>query len=311
MTTALEGRGTTREDRAPSAGASELWTPELYRLHADAERAHWWFRARRRILSRLARRILGNARATVVEVGCGTGGTIAALAAHYTCIGIDPSAEAIRLARERHPRLELIAGDAPEGLPPRARHADLFILADVLEHVDDDRGLLAAILDAAAPGAHLLITVPADPSLWSQHDVTLGHRRRYELTTLAALWVGLPVTARLLGAFNARLYPLVRAARTLGRLRGRPIGARGTDIAVPPRPLNALLERVFAGEADRLVAALDGGRELPSTPRGGEGQAEGARRPPYRRGSSLIAVLRKDPEPNEMRSNRPGPDPPV
>lgn len=252
-----------------------LWTAELYRLHADAEGMHWWFRARRRILTRITHRILGDARATVVDVGCGTGGNIAALAGSYSCIGIDPAADAIELARERHPSVEFIAGDAPEDLPARGRDADLFVLSDVLEHLDDDRGLLSAIVKGSRPGAHLLITVPADPSLWGRHDVTLGHRRRYDMASLSALWDGLPVTVRLLSAFNARLFAAVKTARMLGRLRGRSIGACGTDITVPRRPLNAFLERVFAGESTRLIAALD------------------RRRIPYRRGSSLIAVLRR------------------
>lgn len=275
----LEGPNATGAE-PPSLARSEtspgeLWTAELYRLHADAEGMHWWFRARRRILTRITHRILGDARATVVDVGCGTGGNIAALADSYSCIGIDPAADAIELARERHPRVEFIAGDAPEDLPARGRDADLFVLSDVLEHLDDDRGLLSAIVEGSRPGAHLLITVPADPSLWSRHDVTLGHRRRYDMATLSALWDGLPVTVRLLSAFNARLFAAVKIARMLGRLRGRSIGACGTDITVPRRPLNAFLERVFAGESTRLIAALD------------------RRRIPYRRGSSLIAVLRR------------------
>lgn len=272
--------GDLRSRIGAAAGTGELWASELYQLHAEVEHVHWWFRARRRIFAGIARRILGDARATVVDVGCGTGGNIAALAASHSCIGIDPAADAIRLARERHPGVEFIVGDAPVDLPARSGDADLFMLTDVLEHVDDDRRLLAGLVERATPGSHLMITVPADPSLWSHHDVTLGHRRRYDGAMLARLWVGLPVTVRLLSAFNARLYPAVRAARTFSRLRGRASGLNGTDVVVPPRPLNALLERVFAGERTRLTAALDG------------------RRAGYRRGSSLIAVLRQDSDAN-------------
>jgi len=56
---------------------------------------------------------------------------------------------------------------------------DCAVLMDVLEHVDDDVGLLHAVGRVLAPAGQLLITVPAHAFLWSDHDVFLGHRRRY------------------------------------------------------------------------------------------------------------------------------------
>ena len=44
--------------------------------------------------------------------------------------------------------------------------------------------------------------------------------------------------------FNPLLYPLVAAARIAGRITGR----KGSDDTMPPAPLNALLEHVFAAE---------------------------------------------------------------
>lgn len=56
---------------------------------------------------------------------------------------------------------------------------DCAVLMDVLEHVDDDVGLLQTVGRLLAPEGQLLITVPAHAFLWSEHDVFLGHRRRY------------------------------------------------------------------------------------------------------------------------------------
>ena len=83
----------------------------------------------------------------------------------------------------------------------------MFLLMDVLEHVPDDFAFLSELLAASSPGAHFLITVPANPSFWSAHDESNGHYRRYEPDRLGRLWSGLPVTTRLLTYFNARLYP--------------------------------------------------------------------------------------------------------
>jgi len=56
---------------------------------------------------------------------------------------------------------------------------DLAFLMDVLEHEQDDRGSLQEALRKLKPGGRLVITVPAHPWLFSAHDVSLDHRRRY------------------------------------------------------------------------------------------------------------------------------------
>jgi 2-polyprenyl-3-methyl-5-hydroxy-6-metoxy-1,4-benzoquinol methylase len=52
----------------------------------------------------------------------------------------------------------------------RGRKADLVLLMDVLEHVDDDVGLVRHAPEGAAEWAHVLITVPAFQILYSADD---------------------------------------------------------------------------------------------------------------------------------------------
>ena len=125
-------------------------------------------------------------------------------------------------------------------------------------------------------GAHLLLTVPADRTLWSPHDVSFGHYRRYDRARLAMLWEGLPVRVRLVSYYNTRLYPLIKAARMVGRWRGRALGAAGTDFALPPGFLNRQLTRTMSAESGRLLRVLAG------------------ESPEYRRGVSLVAVVRRE-----------------
>ena len=90
---------------------------DQFQLHADIEQRHWWFVGRRRILCRLAAEVLPpSPQSLVVDVGCGTGGNLAALADRYRCVGIDTSAEAVELARRRFPNVQFIAGRAPQDL---------------------------------------------------------------------------------------------------------------------------------------------------------------------------------------------------
>ena len=74
---------------------------------------------------------------------------------------------------------------------------DLILLLDVLEHVAEERGFLGSLVGGSlASGGKILITVPAFDFLYSDHDSSLGHYRRYTLPRLkeVAAACGLTVT---------------------------------------------------------------------------------------------------------------------
>ncbi len=249
-----------------------------FQLHAQIEERHWWFVARRRILSQLVRQIAPPAadrQSILIDIGCGTGANLAAFANDYRCIGIDTATEAIRLASSRFPRATFVCGFAPRDVGRWLKLASVVLITDVLEHVADDRGLLESIVAATAPEAQIVLTVPADMRLWSPHDEAFGHFRRYDRESFSNLWTGLPVQQRLLSHFNTRLYPIVRLVRGLNNWRGRAAGAANTDFKLPASPINRLLEAIFAGESRRLQNGVDGGT------------------PGYSRGVSLIAILER------------------
>lgn len=62
---------------------------------------------------------------------------------------------------------------------------DAIVLLDVLEHVADDRAFLRDIVTPRLrAGGKLLVSVPAHRALFTQHDVALGHQRRYSIGEL-------------------------------------------------------------------------------------------------------------------------------
>jgi SAM-dependent methyltransferase len=251
--------------------------PILFQLHSELEARHWWFVGRRRILFPLIDTLMkGREGDLIVDVGCGTGGTVGFLSAHHPCLGIDTSPIAIETARRTYPHARFIAGRCPDDLRATADKTGLYLLMDVLEHIEGDRRFLENVVALARPGTHILITVPARKSLWSRHDVTAEHLRRYEIDELRRLFAGLPVSVTLLSFFNARLYPVIRVARFLGNKFGRSVGRDSTDFALHGFGINGLLTRIFAGEGPRIHA-------LHARP-GGQG---------FPRGASLVAVLRK------------------
>jgi SAM-dependent methyltransferase len=55
---------------------------------------------------------------------------------------------------------------------------------DVLEHIEDDLGVLKKIYSALPDKGKVLIYVPARPELYSSFDKKIGHFRRYTLSDL-------------------------------------------------------------------------------------------------------------------------------
>jgi trans-aconitate methyltransferase len=63
---------------------------------------------------------------------------------------------------------------------------NLVLLLDVIEHIEDEVSFLKDLLRKKfiTPNTQFIITVPAFPSLFTTHDVFLGHYRRYTRETL-------------------------------------------------------------------------------------------------------------------------------
>ena len=57
-------------------------------------------------------------------------------------------------------------------------------MADVLEHIKDDKGVIKKLSNHLKKDGHILVTVPAFQSLFSKKDIALGHFRRYNLKNL-------------------------------------------------------------------------------------------------------------------------------
>jgi SAM-dependent methyltransferase len=216
----------------------------VYDRMAAHDSTHWWYRARRDILADYLTREGGlPPQARILEIGCGTGHNLPMLASFGSvdAIEIDPAARdiaSLRLGRE--------VGDAPLPILPGVERGsyDLIAVLDVVEHIEDDVGALEAMATCLKPGGKILITVPAHQWLWSAHDVVNHHHRRYSKKSLAAAIRKAGLEPRKLGYFNSLLFPLAAAARLAGRMTGRD----DSDDSPPPKPVNALFERIFRME---------------------------------------------------------------
>ena len=128
-------------------------------VHAEEDRAQWWFQGRRAIiLAEMARRLPGGRR-RVAELGCGSGGMLESLAAFGPAVGVELDPALREIARGRG--LDVRAGALPDHIPLEAGRWDAVCLFDVLEHVADEAGSLRACRRLLAPDGRLVVTVPA------------------------------------------------------------------------------------------------------------------------------------------------------
>ena len=217
--------------------------PTLWEEISAVEDRHWWFTARRSILLHLVSQ-LAPAGASVLDIGCGTGFLLEALAERFDAWGLEPE-PAVRARTRPSVQDRVLPGDTRDHSALGNRRFDVVLLLDVLEHVEDDRAELASAAAALAPGGKMVVTVPANPRLWSDHDKRNGHHRRYTEGTLRTVLSSAELAPALVTHFNTRLYPLARLHRKLAK-------SSSAELRLPPAPVNALFRRIFAGERHHL-----------------------------------------------------------
>lgn len=216
-----------------------------YRQMAAAETEHWWFKGRRAVVGKMLDGLGLPAGARILEAGCGTGGNLAFLSGYGAVTGIEPDAYALSTARKRK------VGDiregslpGPNGLKPSEKF-DLIVMLDVLEHLEHPVESLKALRSHLRKGGKLLVTVPANPWLWSAHDTHHHHYRRYTARSLRTHAIKGGFKVSFLSPYNMFLLPLAAAGRLVDRLRGNKTPA---GLGIPPRPVNALLAATMSSE---------------------------------------------------------------
>lgn len=223
----------------------------IFERMAELDQEHWWFVARRQILTNVIRRAARLPdEARILEVGCGTGHNLSMLSGFGKVDACELDAIARSLASDRlgRPVLEARLPDLSMFEPASY---DLVALLDVLEHVPDDLAALCSIRALLKPGGALVLTVPANPWMWSAHDVAHHHFRRYRKLQLRRLLEKAGYSLELHGYFNSLLFPAIAATRIASKIRGH----EAADDAMPGKRVNALLKSIFGLEA-ALVGRL-------------------------------------------------------
>ena len=217
--------------------------PEYFAQLASLEARNFWFRARNRLIVWGLRRYFPQAR-SFLEIGCGTGFVLSGIAAELPALKLSASefhASGLRFAAGRVAAAEFFQMDARH--IPFCEEFDVIGAFDVLEHVQEDETVLAAMFKAARPGGGVILTVPQHPALWSRQDEYACHVRRYTVAELKIKVERAGFVVARTSSFVSLLFPLMLMVRFVKRQPARQFDPLD-ELRITGRT-NAVLERLL------------------------------------------------------------------
>lgn len=139
--------------------------------------------------NRIIARELG---ARVIEVGCGIGNFTQTILDREAVLGVDIDLNCIVLYRQRFAgcanlEAKLCDVSSDQFLALREFAADSCVALNVLEHIEDDHGVLARMASVLRPGGVIVLLVPAFAFLYGPIDRNLGHVRRYTPSSIRSM----------------------------------------------------------------------------------------------------------------------------
>lgn len=194
------------------------YDPRHFARLFDRETRSFWFRGRSDLIEWALARYFPAAR-DLLEIGCGTGYVLDRLHRAFPQLalaGTEFFEEGLVFARQRlGAAASLSQADATR--LDLSEAFDVIGAFDVVEHIEDDRRVLANLHAALRPGGGVLLTVPQHAWLWSATDVAACHVRRYTRAELREKLVAAGFDVLRMTSFTSLLLP----AMWLARLRRR------------------------------------------------------------------------------------------
>jgi len=209
----------------------------------DAQHTHWYYVSKSRALLRA---IGDRPPVRILDVGAGTGYFAKVLLRHTdarSAVCVDTGYRSVSLESCSGKPLAFTPSVASPG------EADLILMMDVLEHVDDDEGLVRTYAETAPPGARFVVSVPAFDWLWSPHDDFLDHRRRYTPGRLRSVLLAAGLTSSREFFFFGSVFPAALAQRIWSRRPWAPPASPRSMLKRHHPLTNALLTRICTAES--------------------------------------------------------------
>lgn len=219
---------------------------EIYDKIYEKDRFHWWFRGKREIVLALVEDLLPQNEHTLelIDFGCGCGLMLEALASYGAILGADFSEQALDYCKKRFSGpLQKI--DLAQPLSEELRNRfHIGVALDILEHIQADDTAASNLFRALRPNGSCIVTVPANPWMWSAHDENCMHVRRYRKKELLQLLEHAGFTVDYISYYNTLLFLPAAALRLFSRLF-RLDKHSSLENGFDENWLNRLLYRVF------------------------------------------------------------------
>jgi SAM-dependent methyltransferase len=200
------------------------WSDDLTTLHEAAVGHHHPIdvASRANALAQISQ-LVSKPDAVIMEIGCSSGFLLAELVEAFptvAVVGADVVKEPLYRLAENLPGVPLIRFDLLR-CPLPEQIADVIVMLNVLEHIEDDVAALNNVVNVLKPGGHLVIEVPAGPHLYDSYDSELCHFRRYSASELQQKIekVGFTVVRR--SHLGFILYPAFCAVKLINKWRLR------------------------------------------------------------------------------------------
>jgi SAM-dependent methyltransferase len=126
----------------------------------------------------------------VIEIGAGLGDFGLQLLRYEpsSLTLVEPGAECFNeLKQLARPGIRVLNEFSRDVAAREQESFDTALYSNVLEHIEDDAAEMRTARDLLKSGGHLLVIVPAHPSLFSPIDERLRHYRRYDRASLLRL----------------------------------------------------------------------------------------------------------------------------
>lgn len=196
---------------------------EAFKVLSEIE-GSWWDFGRQSAISQALKKVSINKKDNVLDLGAGYGSMYSYLSNWGKVDAFEPDKKALGIAINRGYSKGYSSVD---GLKELDNTYSLVGAFDVLEHVENDKELVKIVFKLLKPSGTFVVTVPAFQFLWSKHDVSHLHFRRYTMKQMVSLLESNGFELIYSRYWNVILFPLVAVMRILNISGSSGIGSRG------------------------------------------------------------------------------------
>jgi len=172
---------------------------DVYKRHIENFDDHWWFEGRKNIIKKILKKNFTK-KIKILDYGAGSGVNIEMLSKFGKVDIFEPHKDTAKYLKKKfiNKKFKVLKKVSNK------KNYDLIILADVLEHIKNDKKKIKELSLKLKKNGKILITVPAYNFLFTKKDIILGHYRRYKTNEIKNIFLDFNI--KKLSYFNSILF---------------------------------------------------------------------------------------------------------